>query len=115
MSTTPDERYSDEQSRVTRPFNSLPAYPQTGRSPAWIGGLVLILIGAFFLLQNFGWIALGGNWWALFILIPAVVTAGTALMHYCAAGNRLTPAARGSLISSLVLFTVATIFLFDLD
>jgi len=42
-----------------------------GRRGGWIPGLRLILIGAFFLLRNFTGYQLE-NWWALFILIPAL-------------------------------------------
>jgi hypothetical protein len=41
----------------------------------WIGGAVLIGLGIIFLLQNFMNISLA-NWWALFIMIPAIGALG---------------------------------------
>ncbi len=79
---------------------------------AWIGGAVLILLGVIFLLQNFAGFALR-NWWALFILIPAVIAFGNAINSFQAAGGRLSPPARGSLIGGLVLTLIALAFLFD--
>ncbi len=79
---------------------------------AWIGGAVLIVLGIVFLLQNLTGYELR-NWWALFILIPAVGVFGNAFNSYQAAGGHMTPAARGSLIGGLVLTLVALAFLFD--
>jgi hypothetical protein len=81
---------------------------------AWWGGLVLIVLGVIFLLQNMG-AAIFSNWWALFILIPAVAAFGAAWRSYQAAGNRLTAPARGSLIGGLVLTAISLGFLFNLN
>lgn len=54
------------------------------RSP-WFPGLILILIGAFFLLRNYAGFDLE-NWWALFILIPAVGNFSGAYESYRASG-----------------------------
>lgn len=81
---------------------------------AWIGGAILIILGLVFLLQNMGLLVLV-NWWALFILIPAVAAFGSAWRSYQAAGGRLTGGARGSLIGGLVLVLVAGVFLFGLN
>lgn len=82
---------------------------------AWLSGAVLILLGGLFLLHNAGVIATMGHWWALFLLVPVVITAGTAWTQYRSGGRRLTPAVSGSLITSLVLTAVAIIFLLDLS
>jgi hypothetical protein len=90
------------------------------RRDRWTGdngaivGLVLIALGFIFLLRNSGLIVLN-NWWALFILIPAGGALASAWRAYRAAGNRITPAARGSLTAGLVLTAVALIFLLDLE
>jgi hypothetical protein len=63
-----------------------------------------------FLVQN----ALGyelRNWWALFILVPALAALSAAYQSW-RAGN--TPAAAGSFTVGLVILAVATIFLLDL-
>jgi hypothetical protein len=84
-------------------------------SSGWIGGGLLIVIGVAFLLQNLGALTLGGNWWALFILIPAVGAFAAAWRSYQNAGGHLNAAARGSLIGGLILTMVAAIFLFNLN
>lgn len=92
--------------------------PDQGTPPSrpkmeWLGGAVLILIGLIFLLQNVSSFELR-NWWALFILIPAIGSLGTAWRIYQTQG-RLNAAARGSVIGGLVLLLVAAIFLFNLN
>ncbi len=99
--------YPRDESRAAR--------KSANQNYAWIGGVVLILLGVVFLLQNFGFAALVGNWWALFILIPALGSAVTAWNSYRAAGNRLVPAARGALTGALILTTVAVILYFNLN
>lgn len=81
-----------------------------GANMAWIPGLVLIAIGAFFLLNNFTDFRLN-NWWALFILIPAFGSLGNFLRAYNRDG-RLNNEARGSLIGSLILFFITAVFIF---
>lgn len=83
-----------------------------GASP-WLGGVILIVLGLIFLAQNLH-IATFTNWWAIFILIPAVGAFNTAWRRYQAAGGRLTSDATGSLIGGLVLTVVALAFLFNL-
>lgn len=78
---------------------------------AWIGGLILIAVGAIFLLSNFTDFELN-NWWALFILIPVVAIWGEALRAYRAAG-RFTGDVAGKLVGSLFPLFVASIFLFN--
>ncbi len=86
----------------------------SGGRGAWIGGAILIIIGLVFLLQNMGAFVLN-NWWALFILLPAVAAFGSAWRSYQSAGGRLTAGARGSLIGGLILVLVAAVFLFGLN
>lgn len=78
-----------------------------------LGGLGLVALGVVFLLHNLGYMVLG-NWWALFILLPAGGTFIGAAAAYREAG-RLTPAVRGSLVAGSILTLVAAIFLFNLD
>lgn len=81
-----------------------------GPRRGWIPGLILIGIGAFFLINNFTNFHLT-NWWALFILIPAFGSLGKFVHHYGESG-RLNGEARGALIWSLILFVVAAAFIF---
>lgn len=79
-------------------------------SGAWVPGLILIGIGAYFMLQNFTDFELN-NWWALFILIPAFGSLGNFFRAYRKDG-RISGEARGSLIGAMIFFFVAAIFLF---
>lgn len=56
------------------------------RRGPWMPGLLLILIGAFFLLRNFTGYELE-NWWAVFILIPAISNFSGAYETYREAGS----------------------------
>ncbi len=51
---------------------------------------MLILLGGLFLLRNASLVAAVDRWWALFLLLPAAVTAGTSWTRYQAGGRRLT-------------------------
>ena len=79
----------------------------------WTGGALLILLGAIFLLRNFG-LVYPFNWWALFILIPAFGAFGAAWTSYSQTGQLGAPA-RGALIGGTVLTLVAATFLFNLN
>jgi drug/metabolite transporter (DMT)-like permease len=81
---------------------------------AWIAAVILIAVGVVFLFQNMGY-AIPGNWWALFLLIPAVFALGDAWKAYQRNGRRFGSGMAGSLITALVLVVLAAIFLFDLD
>ncbi len=94
-----------------------PAMGETRRSrrerwSALAPGAVLILVGAVFLVLNYTGYELG-NWWALFILIPAAFTFTSAYETYQAAG-RMTPRAIGQVVGALFLTAVAAIFLLEL-
>lgn len=84
------------------------------RQPAWIVGGALILIGVVFLLRSVTGVELN-NWWALFILIPALGSLVTAWQMFVRNGRRFTAASRGPLIGGLVLLAISAIFLFSLD
>jgi hypothetical protein len=79
----------------------------------WMGGLILIVIGGAVLVQNLTGIHLL-NWWALFILIPAVGAFASAWNIYQKNG-RLTSGGRGSLIGGFILAIISAAFLFNLD
>src|SRR5690606_32875372 len=71
----------------------------------WVPGMMLIGIGAFFLLRNFTDFRLD-NWCALFSLIPAFGSLGNFVRtyrHEC----RLSGEARGSLNGRLILTFIA--------
>lgn len=78
-----------------------------------VGGVVLVAIGLIFLFANLTDFYLN-NWWALFILIPAVANFAKAYESYRDHG-RFTKQARGSLTGGLILTLIASAFLFSLD
>ena len=88
--------------------------PQRPRRPAWIAGGVLILVGIVFIVQNVVGVTLN-NWWALFILIPAIGMLVTTYQTWMKNDRRFTAASRGPLIGALVLLAVTAVFLFNLD
>ena len=81
---------------------------------AWLIGAALIILGAIFMLQNVGAMRIQ-NWWALFILLPAMGSFATAYGAYRNNGGRLNALARGSLIGGLVFTAIAAFFLLNLD
>ena len=83
-------------------------------SDNWIVGAVLIVLGGLFLLSNFLPGTFVTNWWAVFILIPALYSLNRARRSYSEHG-RLTSRGRSSLIGGLLILTVALIFLLGLD
>ena len=84
------------------------------RSSGWIGGVVLILVGVFFLLNNVFGYNFAGNWWAIFIFIPAIYSLSRAWTSYRRHGE-LNEKARGNLIGGLLIGAVAVIFLLGLS
>ena len=84
-----------------------------GRSNGWITGLVIIGLGLVFLVSNVTGFQLN-NWWALFILVPGLVSFVNAWNAYREDG-RWSKRARGGLIAGLTISLVAVIFLFNLD
>ena len=84
------------------------------RQPAWIVGGALTLVGVVFLLRTVTGVELH-NWWALFILIPAIGSLATAWQMFVRNGRRFTAASRGPLIGGLVLLAISAIFLFSID
>ena len=85
--------------------------PQKSDNRPWIGGIILIVLGVVFLLQNTRGFYLN-NWWALFILIPAFSSFADAWSRYRQAG-RFNRRVRGALISGCVFLLVAATFLFN--
>jgi hypothetical protein len=76
-------------------------------------GLVLVLLGGLFFLQQ--WLNLVlYNWWALFLLIPALGAISSGIGWWQRAG-RFTESTRGSFGSGLLLLVVTAMFLLGLD
>jgi hypothetical protein len=111
-SSTPQSVYQDPRAQ-RRDARAARRANRRAQGTGWIGGVILLLLGGVLLLQNFG-VVYAFNWWALFILIPAVGAFGAAWAAYRQTG-RLGAAARGSLIGGIVLSMVAAAFLFNLN
>jgi hypothetical protein len=99
---------SDDSSQDTQKPRNRP------RQPSWIVGGVLVLVGVVFLLRTVTGVELH-NWWALFILIPALGSLATAWQMFVRNGRRFGAASRGPLIGGLILLAISAIFLFGLD
>ncbi len=100
----PESKPTAEEHRSTR-----------GGSGGWLLGIILVILGFIFLAQNLTGLPVINNWWALFIMIPAVAAFSAAWRTYQVAGNRLTMPARGSLGAGLLLTLVTAVFLFNLS
>ena len=79
----------------------------------WIAGIMLVAIGAIFLLANVTDFYLQ-NWWALFILIPAISSIINGVKEYQSNG-RYTKDARNSMIWGVILGLISATFLFNLN
>lgn len=96
------------------PANEQPPRERRSRASGQItGALILITIGVVFLLQQTTGFMLR-NWWALFILIPAVGSFGTAFALFQRSG-RLTYGVLSAFYGGLFPLAVALMFLFELD
>lgn len=80
----------------------------------WILGIILILLAGFMVLRNMSIFTLN-NWWALFILLPALGAFADAWTHAREAGGKFTMRARSAFFLGLVLLAVTAMFLFSLN
>ena len=79
----------------------------------WVGA-AFVLLGVIFILQTLHIIALD-NWWALFILIPAVGSFAGAVRNFRRNGNRFTRSVSGSIGGGLFFTAITLLFLFNAD
>jgi hypothetical protein len=77
---------------------------------SWLPGIALILLGAIFFAQSYFGATLQ-NWWALFILIPALSTLATA---YALWRDGHPSWAVGPFVAGVGFALLAAFFLFDL-
>ena len=110
MSDTIDSLKDAEKEAMVEERGSRPV---RRRSRNTTGGLILIGIGVFFLLSQMTGFFIH-NWWALFIMIPAIHNLNEAWQSYQEHG-RLHTHARHSLMGGIFLTTVAAFFLFNLS
>jgi hypothetical protein len=79
-------------------------------SGSWLPGIILIVLGAIFLAENYFGTTLR-NWWALFILIPAASTLSVADGHW---RDGATSRATGPFIVGVGFLALTIVFLLDL-
>ncbi len=103
---TPDWREMRRQERAQRR-----AERRSGGG-AWIVGAVLVAVGAILMMQNLYGLTFN-NWWALFILIPAVGCLAAAWRTFQNNGSVFTWTLLVPLAIGLVLLAVTATFLFD--
>ena len=106
------EAEKQQEQQQTPPQQASKRAPRQ-RDSNWLVGGVLILLGILFLIGNYTTFQLQ-NWWAIFILIPALCNLGTAWNAYRAKGH-LSHRGRNALTWGLVTLTVAIIFLLNLN
>jgi hypothetical protein len=100
----------------SEPENHYPNQSKRSDGVPWIAGVILVLLGGAFLLQNLGLFSFSfDNWWALFLLIPAIGSFETAARIYQNSGSQWTIPARNSILVGLVLLLVTAAFLLNLS
>lgn len=83
------------------------------RAP-WAGGAILIVIGLVFLIRQMTGFELR-NWWALFILIPAIPAYTMAYSYYQQDEGRFTNRVLGAMLGGITPTVIALIFLLNLS
>ncbi len=99
-----DESFEEEATQI---FGGEFMNNQTNRVTS---ALVLIGLGVVFLLAQTGLLSLSGNWWAIFIALPAVVMLYNAYSSYQKAGE-VTGEVRRNISGGAIIGTVAIIAL----
>ncbi len=107
------DRLGRRQSRLER--RAARRAVRYGSSGGWIVGILLIALGAIFMMQNAGIFPDFDNWWALFLLIPAVATFASAWSAYQRDGRQWTAAAVTPLVGSLLFLSLAGMLFFDVS
>ncbi len=84
-------------------------------SSSWSWGVVLILLGGIFLLNNMGYDFISiDNWWAIFILAPGLSMMASSFKYF-RAKNRFSRGARTRGLLGLILSAFAVSLLFGID
>jgi hypothetical protein len=84
-------------------------------SSSWSWGVVLILLGGIFLLNNMGYHILSiKNWWAIFLLAPGLSMLANSFKYF-RARNRFSRGARTRGLLGLILTGFAVSLLFGID
>jgi hypothetical protein len=111
MSDSQPDRDWREMRRQERDFRRARPWRPGG---SWLVGIVLIVLGAIFLAQNFGY-PIPHNWWALFILVPAFASFATAWSIYQRNGHLMSPPVNSALLTGVFLVLLSGVFLLGID
>lgn len=103
-----------EQRRSARAWARADRRAERGYSGAWIGGAILVLLGLVLFARNLG-LPFGTNWWAVFLLIPALGSLGSAWYMFQNNGGLLNAAVRGAVLGGIIFAVAAALFLFNID
>jgi O-antigen/teichoic acid export membrane protein len=111
---------NNQLDRVEERFERQLARQQARGNQAGVGtvvaGMLLILLGVVYLLQNaVNFSVPVQNWEALFILIPVFMLFDRAFKRYRNAGNRMTSVVWGAGFFGIILLVLTGIILFELD
>lgn len=83
---------------------------------AWFGGVVLIIVGLAFIVENLNLPFIkNGNWWAVFLLIPIVAILDDIYRIYSTTPEGKSGAIASKVVGLLVISAVMVIFLFGVQ
>lgn len=100
----------------TNELQSMPVNRRESRGAGCLAGLLLILLGSTFYMQSQGLFTFPfNNWWALFILVPALGSFERAGQNFQRHGNRMEQSTGGALLAGFILSLVALVFLFNFN
>ncbi|MEP7240033.1 MAG: hypothetical protein ABI697_04025 [Devosia sp.] len=78
-----------------------------------IGGVIILIVGLIFLAGNFGF-HLPDNWWAIFVLVPAVAALVSAVRFWREDGA-MTNRVAGAAIGGVLMLAVALALFFGVN
>jgi hypothetical protein len=81
----------------------------------WLAGSMLLAIGVLYMLQTLGLLPPFDNWWALFLLIPALGCFSAALGAQRRNDGHISGEVVGLLVAGLLFVGLTAVFYFDLD
>jgi hypothetical protein len=83
---------------------------------AWFGGVVLIIVGLAFIIENLNLPFIkNGNWWAVFLLIPIVAILDDIYRIYTTTPEGKAGAIASKMVGLLVIAAAMIIFLFGVQ
>ena len=109
-----EERWKDREAHWEERLKRREERWEMHRGGAWIWGVLLILLAGMLFLRNAN-IYVVNNWWAFFILLPAMGAFTSAWAQSRLAGGRFTRRARSGAIVGIWMVIITAMFLFNLN